>query len=441
MAFRKNRFQQFVFCEFAAFCGFAVCGLVALSECSLSAADWTRFRGPNGSAVSDAHGLPLKWDDKSNVAWKAELPGPGSSSPIIVGDRAFVTCYSGSESARNESSESKKLQRHLVCVSMKDGTVQWDKTVEAKQPEDRYEGFIRDHGYATSTPVSDGEHIYVFYGKTGVLAYDLAGHEIWKTHVGDGSAQNGWGSGASPILHRDLVIVNAGAESRAVIALDKKTGKQAWRADADNIHGSWSTPVLVDAPEGKTELVLSAPFELWGFDPDNGEFLWFADGIEDRTICGSVVAHEGIVYAVGGRSGSAVAVRSGGRDDVTKTHLVWKKSLSSYVPSPVLAGDRIFSVNERGILGCLSVKSGEQLFQQRLSGAGGIYASPVVADGKVFIVTRQSGTFVVATDGKGETLAQNTFDSDKTDFNASPAIADGRLLLRSNRFLYCVATK
>ena len=400
--------------------------------------DWSRFRGPNGSAVSDARGLPEKWSAESGIAWKTPLPGPGSSSPIVVGDRIFVTCFSGYGSDRGKPGEITDLKRHLLCVSLKDGSVTWDQAVEAKQPEDGYSGFIRDHGYATSTPASDGERVFVFYGKTGVLAYDLTGKELWRTNVGSGSAQNNWGSGSSPILYRDLVIVNAAAESKALIALDKKTGQQVWKTEAKSLYGSWSTPVLVDAPKGKTELALNAPYEVWGFDPDNGEFLWFADGIADQTICGSLVARDGIVYAVGGRSGSAVAVRSGGRDEVTKTHTVWKKSLSSYVPSPVLAGDRILSVNEHGVLGCLSVKDGESLFQQRLSGAGGVYASPVVADGRAYVVTRQNGTFVISMTGTGEVLEQNKLD-DESDFNASPAIADGKLLLRSNRFLYCVS--
>ncbi len=413
-----------------------LCG--AGSGVAAEATGWSRFRGPNGSAVSDAHGLPVKWDSQNGVAWKTPLPGPGSSSPIVVGDKVFLTCYSGYGTNREKPGEKNDLERHLLCVSLNDGAVIWDKSVAASQPEDSYSGFIRDHGYATSTPASDGERVFVFYGKTGVLAYDLAGKELWRTSVGNGSAQNNWGSGSSPILYRDLVIVNAAAESKSLIALDQKTGKQVWKTEASSLHGSWSTPVLVDAPQGKTELALSAPHEVWGFDPDNGEFLWFADGIDDRTICGSLIARDGIVYAVGGRSGSAVAVRSGGRDDVTKSHTIWKKSLSSYVPSPVLAGDRILCVNERGILGCLSAKDGESLFQQRLSGAGGVYASPVVADGKAYLVTRQNGTFVISLTGQGEVLSTNTLD-DESDFNASPAIIDGKLLLRSNRFLYCVS--
>lgn len=402
--------------------------------------DWTRFRGPNGSAVSDVRNVPTEWSDSKNLAWKVALPGPGSSSPIVVGDRVFVTCYSGYGTSRNESADVSKLQRHLVCVSLKDGKIQWDKTIESKEREDSYSGFIRDHGYATSTPTSDGERVYVFFGKTGVLAFDLDGKELWRTSVGTGSGQNGWGSGSSPILYRDSVIVSAAAESKSLVALDKKTGKQLWTSPADSLHGSWTTPVLVEVAGGKTEMVLSAPFEMWGFDPDNGDFLWFAEGVQDGTICGSLVARDGIVYAIGGRSGSAIAVKAGGRDDVTKSHIVWKKSLSSYVPSPVLAGDRILSVNERGIVGCLNATTGEQLFQQRLSNAGGVYASPVVIDGKAYLVTRQNGTFVMDL-AKGEVLVQNTLD-DKTDFNASPAVADnGVLLLRSNQALYAITKK
>lgn len=404
------------------------------------AADWSRFRGPNGSAVSDARGVPTDWSDSTNLAWKTALPGPGSSSPIIVGDRVFVTCYSGYGTDRRAAGDVKKLQRHLICVSLKDGKILWNKAVASKQSEDRFDGFIQDHGYATSTPASDGEQVFVFFGKSGVLAFDLDGKELWQTPVGTGSAMNGWGSGSSPILYRDTVIVNAAAESKSLIALDKKTGKEVWRSDADNVHGSWATPVLVDVPGGKTELVLNAPFEMWGMDPNNGDFLWFAEGVQDNTICGSLVARDGIVYAIGGRSGSAVAVKAGGRDDVSKSHVVWKKSLSSYVPSPVLAGDRILSVNERGIVGCLDAKTGESLFTQRLSNAGGVYASPIVIGGKAYLVTRQNGTFVMDMGGKGEVLSQNKLE-DETDFNASPAVADGKLLLRSNRSLYCIATK
>lgn len=405
----------------------SVLGIVAAFS-SAEAADWSRFRGPNGSAVSDARGVPTEWSDSKNLAWKTELPGPGSSSPIIVGDRVFVTCYSGYGTSREAAGDIKQLQRHLICVSLKNGKILWDKPVVSKQSEDRFNGFLQDHGYATSTPTSDGEHVFVFFGKSGVLAFDLDGKQLWQTQVGTGSGMNGWGSGSSPVLFQNTVIVNAAAEAKSLIALDKKTGKEAWRSDADSIHGSWATPVLVDAPNGKTELVVNAPYEMWGFNPENGDFLWFTEGIQDMTICGSLVARDGIVYAIGGRSGSAVAVKSGGRDDVSKTHVVWKKSLSSYVPSPVLAGDRILSVNERGVVGCLDAKTGEQIFQQRLSNASGVYASPVVIDGKVYVVTRRGGTVVADFAGSRVNVISENMFKDETDFNASPAVTEGKLL-------------
>ena len=420
---------------------FLVLGIViALS--SAEAADWSRFRGPNGTAVSDARGIPTEWSDSKNLAWKTDLPGPGSSSPIVVGDRVFVTCYSGYGTGRGAAGDIKQLQRHLICVSVKDGKILWSKSVTATQPEESYSRMLGEHGYATSTPVSDGEHIFVFFGKSGVLAFDLEGRQLWQSQVSDGTTKSkmGWGSASSPILYRNKIIVNAAAESKALIAFDIKTGKEAWRSDAANIHGSWATPVLVEISNGKAELVMNAPYEVWGLDPENGDFLWYSPGIQDETICGSLVARDGIVYAIGGRSGSAVAVKAGGRDDVSKSHVLWKKSLSSYVPSPVLAGDRILSISERGIAGCLSAKTGEQIFQTRLTNAGGIYASPIVIDGNAYVVTRRNGTFIVNLSGNGEVLEENKLGDD-TDFNASPAVADGKLLLRSNRALYCIADK
>jgi len=410
--------------------------LGGISTATLMAGDWARFRGPNGSAVGDSSDIPTTWDDRTNLAWKTPLPGPGSSSPIVVGDRVFVTCFTGTGSGGSVQ----QLQRHLICISLADGKILWNKAVAAVQPEDRYGGQLTQHGYATSTPTSDGERVYVFYGKTGVLAYDFSGNELWQTSVGTGSGRMGWGSAASPILHKNLVLVNAAAESKTVFALDKFTGKVVWKSEAPNIYGSWSTPVLVDAPDGRTEMVLSAPYEVWGFNPDTGDFLWYADGVADETICGSLIAKDGVVYALGGRAGSAVAIRAGGKDDA-KENVLWKGNVSAYVPSPVLAGDRLFSANDAGLV-CLSATDGKRIFQQRLPAGGrnGIYASPVVVQDKLLITTRRDGVIVVSTRGEGEVLAQNRLDDD-SDFNASPAVADGKLLLRSNRALYCVSAK
>lgn len=418
-------------------------GMAAIS-CFVSPpahAEWTRFRGPNGSAISTAKDVPLTWSDDKNLKWTTPLPGPGSSSPIVVGDRVFVTCYSGYGATRTNPGDVKNLKRHLLCIELASGKILWDKSIEAKQPEDRFQGFICDHGYATSTPCSDGKSVFVFFGKSGVIAYDLEGTERWRRDVGTGSGFNNWGSGASPIVEDGLVYVNASAESQTMYALSAETGEIVWKEKADNIYSSWSTPVMVTTADGKKELVVSAPYEVWAFEPKTGKFLWFANGVEDQTICGSLLARDGVVYAVGGRGGgSAYAIKAGGTDDASKANTVWKGKLSSYVPSPVLVDDKVLCVSERGVFGCLSAKNGEKLFEGRLNNAGGVYASPVVIGDKAVLPTRRNGTFVIDLSKKGETVNVNKL-ADDTDFNASPAVIDGMMLLRSNKALYAIGSK
>jgi len=189
--------------------------------------EWPQFRGPNGSGIAASDAQPATtWSDSQNVKWKVALPGPGSSSPIVTGERVFVTCYAGyGDGSSGDGPE--KLQRHLVCLERRSGKVLWDKSVPAELPEDSYSGNLREHGYASNTPVTDGERVYAFFGKTGVLAFDLAGQQLWKVNLGKQSSNRRWGSGASPILYHNLVIVNAAEEGRAVCALDKLTGKEA----------------------------------------------------------------------------------------------------------------------------------------------------------------------------------------------------------------------
>ncbi len=180
-------------------------------------ADWPRFRGPNGSGVSaDSNATPVRWSPKENVKWKVELPGAGVSSPIVVGDRVYVTCYSGYGLDRQNPGDINDLTRHLVCVDRESGKILWDKSVKAALPEDPFSGIgVPAHGYASHTPVSDGENVYVFFGKSGALAFDKEGNRLWQTNVGSGSDDKRWGSSSSPILHDDLLIVTASAEGRA----------------------------------------------------------------------------------------------------------------------------------------------------------------------------------------------------------------------------------
>jgi len=400
------------------------------------AADWPGFRGPHSSGISKEKDLPTKWSDKENLIWKIDLPGPGASSPVVWGDKVFVTCYTGYGVNAKDPGTMEDLRRHLLCVDRKEGNVLWDKEVEAKQPEQPYKGFMLQHGYASSTPATDGERVYVFHGKTGVYAYDFAGKELWQADVGEKLFM--WGTGSSPLLYKDFVIVNAGVESGALIALNRKTGKEEWKTDG--LSGCWGSPALVDVPDGKPELVLSFPNTVRAFNPDTGKELWKCDGIREGYLCPTVVSKDGIVYTIGARSKNALAVKAGGTDDVTKTNRLWTKNLGSNVVSPTIYEDHLYWVDDGGVAYCLMAKDGEQVYAETLDKAGGIYASVTIADGKMYVVTKKSGTFVLAAGPKFEVLAHNTLSDDST-FNASMAVSQGQLFLRSDKGLYCIGKK
>lgn len=405
-----------------------VCGLLP----SAQAGDWLQFRGPGGLGKSGETGLPERWSSSNGVVWKTDLPGAGSSSPIVVGDRVFVTCFTDPGSPN--------LARHLVCVDRKSGKILWDKSLPGKNNEDSWSGFLREHGYSSSTPASDGKNVYVFYGKAGVLGYDLDGKQLWHADVGDGSDFRGWGSAASPILYKDKVIVNAGTEGDAIVALDKLTGKEVWHAKAENARGSWGTPTLVDLPDGKQELVLGVPFEVWGLNPDTGKLRWYAEAVNAEAMCTSVVANDGVVYVIGGRQGGAAAIKAGGSGDVTKSNVLWKASIGSYVTSPVYHDGNLFWVSDRGVAVCLDGKTGEVVHEKRVEGASNLYASVTAADGKFYAVTRRGGTLVLNAKPDFAVLSHNEL-GDSSEFNASPAISNGRLFLRSNKALYCLGAK
>jgi outer membrane protein assembly factor BamB len=413
---------------------------------TVPAADWRQFRGPNGSGIAAPDAQPATtWSDSQSVKWKVALPGPGSSGPIVVGDRVFLTCYSGyGDGSSGDSPE--KLQRHLICLDRKTGKGLWDKSVAAELPEDSYTGNLREHGYASSTPVTDGERVYAFFGKTGVVAFDIEGQQLWKVNVGKQSSNRRWGSGASPILCQNLVVVNAAEEGRAILALDKLTGKEVWKSVVDSLELSFVTPVIVECEGGRTDLALAVPGELWGLNPATGKLRWFAQTGISGNVSPSVVAEDGVVYATGGypRQGT-IAVRAGGKGDVTQTNVLWSSQNASYVPTPVVYRGNLFVVSDGGVALCLEAKTGKLVYQELLPGAsssgrGGkpFYASPVLANGHLYAVSRRNGTFVIEAKPEFKLVAQNKLAGDDSDFNGTPAIVGNQILLRSNRFLYCI---
>jgi len=415
-----------------------------LTVCFTVAADLTQFRGTGGLGSSGETGLVAEWSSTKNIIWKAELPGLGTSGPIVVDGRVYLTCYSGYAEDDSNPGNMDDLMRHVVCVDRKSGKLLWSKEFEPKLPESKYSGGNNSrHGYASSTPVTDGEHLYIFFGKSGVYCLDLEGNEVWQKDVGDGT--RGWGSSNSPVLYKNLLIVNTSIEDNSLVALDKQSGKEVWKKTS--IRGSWNTPVLVETEKGETELVISlpgSPGKIVGMDPKSGDELWTCEGIPDKGyVVPSVIADSGIVYAIGGRQNTAIAVRAGGQGDVTETHRLWRMGKGSNVSSPVYHKGYIYWVHERsGIAYCLNAKDGEIVYQERLEPRPGItYSSTFVADGKLFCASQYNGTYVLAAKPEFKLLAHNQFEDDDSRVNASPMAHDGQLLMRTDANLYCIGAK
>jgi outer membrane protein assembly factor BamB len=410
---------------------------MGLSVCSPVSAQWRQFRGPLANGVGEATDLPIEFGATQNLQWRMPLPGPGASSPIVVGEQVFVTCFSGY--GVDQDAGPMDLVRHLVCASLKDGKIQWTTNFETKESPDQYRGYIRDHGYSSSTPATDGERIFVFAGKSGVYAFDFSGKQLWRTSVGTNSAMNNWGSASSPIVHDGNVIVNASAESGKFFALNCETGNVTWQTDASAAYGSWATPVLTKGLDGREELIINVPYEIWSVNPKTGKLFWYAEATDRGPVNPTVVIQDQVVYALGSRGAPGAAIKMGKKGDVSDTNLKWSSRANSYVPSPIVDGKYLYIINESGIASCLDTESGEEIYQARLDGVEGrsaVYASPTMADGKIYVPTRNNGIVVLAAGGEFKQLARNTFADDESLFNGSAAIVDNSLILRSDKFLY-----
>jgi len=394
--------------------------------------DWPGFRGPGGRGVSAEGKPPVEWGAQKNLLWKVALPGAGASSPVVMGERVFVTCYSGYGVRHVRGGTLNDLKRHVLCLGLSDGKTLWQKDIAAAQPEQSCQGArVGGHGYASSTPAADADRLYVFLGKSGVFAFSHEGRQLWRADVG--SSIQSWGSATSPVLYKDMVIVNAYSESGALVALNRETGKEAWRVGG--FKESWSTPFRVDAPGGKTELVLGADWRMLGFDPDKGQALWSCRGAPSY-MCSTAVGHEGIAYAL--CRDQTLAIRAGGRDDITKSHLAWKAPKGATVPSPVYHEGHLYFPTDRGAAVCLNAKTGEVVYAAELKSPGGeMYPSPVVAGGRLYYLSQGGRAYILAAKPIFELLAQNDL-GDGSLFNASPAVSGAKLLLRSDKFLYCV---
>jgi len=408
--------------------------------------DWSRFRGPNGTGVYESKDLATKWSDSENILWSTPLPGAGSSSPILTPQHVFVTSYSGYGAAAEKGSLS-KLKRHLSCIERASGKIVWTVDVEAAHPDDPYQGMgVPEHGYATNTPVTDGTSIFVFFGKSGVIAYDMQGQQQWQTSVGKDSGNRGWGTASSLVVYKDMVIVNAAEESRSVIALDKKSGKEKWRAKADGLELAYGTPVIANVNEQRDDLIIAVPGEIWGLNPNTGKLVWYVTTSLTGNLSPSVILKDNVVYVFGGyRSSGSLAVKIGGEGDVSKSHVLWTGRNSSYVATPILREDKLYWIDDRGTFYCIQAKTGELIHRSRVSQIESrdrpVYASPIAAGEHLYFQTRHDGLIVTSLDPNLKVISHNRFKSDSSMFNATPAADAGELYLRSDQKLYCIKNK
>jgi len=412
---------------------FAAFSILSLLVCGSAWAEgWTQFRGDFSRGVSGG-GVPTTWSETENLAWKTDLPGKGSSSPVVVGDRVFLTAYSGYAQDAADPGDRSALTLHVICLSLESGKILWDRQVDPVAEEQDASKRVADHGYASPTPCADEKNVYASFGPSGVVAFTHDGELLWRQSVGTNTA--GFGAASSPILFDDLLIMNASIEDGAVYGIDNYTGQVRWRTEG--ITKAWTTPTIVTLPSGEQEMVLNQKGAILGFDPRTGKQLWTCYGIQDYVVpC--VVADGDTLYCSGGRSNMTVVVKAGGRGDVTNTHLVWDVNKGANVTSPLLHDGHLYWAHDKGTALCLRASDGEEMFRQRLPSRQRIYAS-IVSDGKqLFLTTRDSGVLVVAAEPEYRELALNKLGDDDELFNATPAVVGDQLLLRSDKAIYCV---
>lgn len=410
---------------------FALAGLA-------TAGNWPQFHGPNSDRASDETGLPATWSASENIAWKIDLPGEGASCPVIWDNAVFVTSFTGNGAT---------TERQLTRVDVKSGEAIWTKTIPNWHPEDEYKGYIMEHGYASNTPVTDGERVYCFFGKAGVYAFDFDGNQVWKAETGGQSSKLEWGSASSPLLYQDKLIVPAGDEARAIIAFDKSTGKEVWRAEGDRTDSSYGSPVIMKVSEERDDLIFAMQSEVWGLNPDNGKMRWFAEYNLPGNMSNTPSTEGETITISGGFPRTArVAIKAGGKGDMSESVLYDTQKPATYMTAPVLHDGVLYWIGDDGIAFAAKPGEAEPIWEERLpdlDGAGGkgkpFYASPILADGKIYAVSRANGTFVIEPSAEGlKVLAQNKIEGDDTLFNASISVSGGKLYLRSAKTLYCI---
>ena len=383
--------------------------------------NWPAWRGPLGTGISDSTDLPVTWND-SKIRWKIQLPGQGQSSPVVWGDKIFLT-----------AAEEAGRRRIVMGLDRATGELLWQEVAWTGEPEPTH----KMNAFASATCVTDGEVVVAFFGRGGIHAYDPAGKKLWSRDLG--LFEGPWGTAASPIMVGDLVIQNCDADDKAsIIGLDKRTGKTVWETPRERLRG-WSTPLLVGTPQ-RTEIAVNGEHGVTAYDPLTGKELWFCKGDRGRGTP-TVTRHEDILIAVSGRPGDMFAMRPGGSGTVNDTHEVWRTTRKGGrdLPSPIVVGNYLVVVSlQPGIATCYDVVTGKELDRIRLE--GNFAASPIAAKGLVYIPNEAGDVYVMEPGVKLKVVAKNQIASgDEEIFRSSITPSQGELLLRSDRVLYCVS--
>lgn len=455
----------------------------------VSAQHWPQWRGPLATGEAPGAKPPRTWSETENVRWKVKIPGQGHATPAIWGDKVFVLAAvptgkkieppavpepktesglggqtffgqvqpapgappregrgpggpggpGGRRGGRGFGGSMKPVeffQFTVLCLDRATGKVVWQQIAREEVP---HEGHHPTGSFASASPVTDGQHLFASFGSRGLYCYDMAGKLVWSQDLGDMKVVNSFGEGSSPALFQNTLVVNWDAENGSfVVALDKRTGKTLWKKERDE-RTTWTTPLIVEHG-GKAQAIIPASGKIRSYDLVSGNLVWECGGMTANVIP-SPLSAKGIVYCASGFRGNALlAIRLGKEGDLTESDaVVWRHGKSTpYVPSPLLSGDRLyFYSNNNGILSCFDAPSGKPRFEaERIEGLQGVYASPVAADGRVYLVGREGVTVVVQDGDKLEIVASNRLDE---QFDASPAIAGNEIFLRGHQHLYCLA--
>ena len=412
--------------------------------------DWPQWRGLNndGMARGDA---PNEWSDTKNVAWRVAIPGRGNSSPVIWGDKLFLTTAVPTDGPTTSLTAQPQRQGRgpggganagrehkfvVMCLDRRSGKTLWERVARVATT---HEGYHHQYGsFASNTPVTDGKHLYAFFGSRGIYCYDLNGTLVWEKAFQPMHMRLGFGEGVAAVLDGDSLYLKFDQEQGSfLLAVDKQTGKEIWRVSRDE-GSSWSPPLIV-THNGRKQLVVSASTKVRSYDPATGKLIWECAGLGGNVIP-APVANSGVVYVMSGyRDPNLLAIRLGREGDLTGTDAVlWTNNRgNSYTASPVLHDGKLYFVSDSGLLSCLDATTGKPYYrQQRLPRSYNFKASPVGANGKLYLATEEGDVVVVKMGENYEVIAVNTLTDQM--FIATPAIAGGSIYLRSQDAVYCI---